>query len=81
MAPFIYQANRTEGPTVSAQANLRQQVKLRSGDRSQNSKVGERNVSMTPRLQATVSAQANLRQQVKHSGRNQNRRLAKGVPV
>ena len=65
------------GPTISAEANLRQQVK-HSG-RSQNPST-ERRASFWNGW-TSVSAEANLRQQVKRSGRSQNRRIQKGLPA
>ena len=76
-------------PTVSVEANLRQQVK-HSG-RSQNRRLETKEIASMTMMQIsrdlwlglmlTVSVEANLHQQVKHSGRNQNRRLEKGLPA
>ena len=74
---------RNDLPTISAKANLHQQVKPRSGGRSQNPKLGEGTSGMSQVYQAPVSAKANLREQVKpcSGDRSQNRRLAKGLPA
>ena len=64
---------------ISVQANLLQQVKPRSGGRSQNTCNDMKKKLNEP----SVSVQANLLQQVKprSGGRSQNRRVMKGLPI
>jgi hypothetical protein len=64
---------------ISVQANLRMQVKPRSGGRSQNI-YNDKNQFLN---ESSVSVQANLLQQVKprRDGRSQNRRLMRGLPI
>ena len=65
-------------PMISVQANLRMQVKPRSGGRSQNAQ----NNNMSYELHnSSVSVNANLLQQVKsrRDGRSQNRLMMRGL--
>lgn len=64
---------------ISVQANLLQQVKPRSGGRSQNIC----NSMSVNSKHSSVSVQANLRKQVKShgDGRSQNCRVMKGLPI
>ena len=65
-------------PTISVQANLRTQVKPRSGGRNQNAF----NNDMTHYSNnSSVSVKANLRMQVKsrRDGRSQNRQMMRGL--
>jgi hypothetical protein len=72
--------SETHQAAIPVEANLRTQVKPRSGGRSQNVSMSDMNKLLN---ESSVSVEANLRTQVKprSGGRSQNRRLMKGLPI